>query len=222
MDKSKKNHPKSLVNSVKEIELDGNSYQITPPSNLEANLETLKDIFALSPNTKQWTFEEFTLALEDRALWFKLMRDPIKMTNPEKLNTHEVSRDRSHAVKKEPSVFREITPSRKIKITKRPPKTLRIKEGRKISVKREFIESLLELWKEMGGKVAKKSYHNNLAPFEVDKQLAEGYSSPTLKFIGKVLVLYGFDEKNNEVLRNEVRAILKRWPPETENDKWPI
>ncbi|MDC0400240.1 hypothetical protein OAN59_11120 [Alphaproteobacteria bacterium] len=65
------------ANSVREIELDGNLYQITPPS----NLRLLKDIFALSPNAKQWTFEEFVFALEDRIGWFEIMRNPTKITN---------------------------------------------------------------------------------------------------------------------------------------------
>ena len=124
MDKSKKSHSTSSV-----------------PSNLTTNLERLKVVYALSPNTKEWTFEEFTLALQDRVRWLDLMRKPIQRTNPERLNTHKVSRDRRRIVKKHKvkrdgtlvpkekdygvsrnySVYREIIPSRQIKVTKRVP-----------------------------------------------------------------------------------------------------
>ena len=99
MDKSKKNHSTSSVNSVNEIELDGDEDKITAPSNLKTNLERLKVVYALSPNTKEWTFEEFTLALQDRVRWLDSMRKPIQGTNPERLNTHKVSRDRRRIVK---------------------------------------------------------------------------------------------------------------------------
>lgn len=219
MDKSKKSHSTSSV-----------------PSNLTTNLERLKVVYALSPNTKEWTFEEFTLALQDRVRWLDTMRKPIQRTNPERLNTHKVSRDRRRIVKKHKvkrdgtlvpkekdygvsrnySVYREIIPSRQIKVTKRVPKDLKVNIGRKIDVKREFIASLLELWTDMGGKITTRSYYNNLAPFEVRHK--QDYSTPTLKFIANVLALYGFEERKNEVLRNEVRAILERFPTK-KNDK---
>ena len=100
MDKSKKSHSTSTVNSVNEIELDGDEYKITAPSNLKTNLERLKVVYALSPNTKEWTFEEFTLALQDRVRWLDSMRKPIQRTNPERLNTHKVTRDRRRILKK--------------------------------------------------------------------------------------------------------------------------
>ena len=114
-------------------------------------------------------------------------------------------------------MFREIIPSRQIKVTKRLPKNLKVNIGRKIDVKREFIASLLGLWTEIGGKLTTRSYYNNLAPFEVRHK--QDYSTPTLKFIANVLALYGFEERKNEVLRNEVRAILERFPIKTKNNK---
>ena len=201
------------ANSVREIELDGNLYQITPPS----NLRLLKDIFALSPNTKQWTFEEFVFALEDRIGWFEIMRNPTKITNQKRKIFRKVFRDRSHAVKREIMRFHEIIPNHKIKITKQVPKRLITYIGSRINLRREFIALLAELWVEMGGKLTAESHYKNPIE-EVKEQFRKNeYATPAMQFINNILEFYNSNKprtkflvQSNEGLRWEIRHLLSR------------
>tara|TARA_B100001093_G_scaffold190230_1_gene182777 strand:+ start:1340 stop:2026 length:687 start_codon:yes stop_codon:yes gene_type:complete len=210
------------ANSVREIELDGNLYQITPPS----NLRLLKDIFALSPNTKQWTFEEFVFALEDRIGWFEIMRNPTKITNRKRKIFRKVFRDRSHAVKREIMRFHEIIPNHKIKITKQVPKRLITYIGSRINLRREFIALLVELWVEMGGKLTAESHYKNPIE-EVKEQFRKNeYATPAMQFITNILEFYNSNKphnkknrdvprtkilvQSNEGLRWEIRYLLSR------------